>query len=149
MKKLKLLAAIILVTILSGCASVKYAKLSQMPTAKKHMALVYFYRESKFAGGAMRYSIFEGEKKEEKRIGALPNGSFFYVYRKPGTYTFWAETEVVDSATLELESGKTYFIKGEIEMGFMVGRPNLTVVHSTEGKSEIPKLKYVMLTDKK
>ena len=59
------------------------------------------------------------------RIGGLPNGAYFVYQAKPGVHKFTASTEATDEHVLTLEAGKTYYIRGEVTMGVMVGRPHL------------------------
>jgi len=145
---LKLVFTLSLAIFISACTSVQYADLKEMPSASPDQALVYFFRESKFQGGAISYYIYEGEKDNKEKHGALKNGTFFYIFREPGTHTFWAKTEAKDSVTLDLLAGETYYVKGEVDMGFFAGRPDLTIVHAAEGSSEIPELKFTALPDK-
>ena len=61
-------------------------------------------------------------------IGALQSGTYFYEYATPGQHTYSAKTEAGSEVTLNVEAGKTYYIKGSISMGFMAGHPKLEVV---------------------
>lgn len=136
---------ILLLVSLGGCTSVTYKELSSLPAAKSDMGLIYFYRESKFAGGVVSYYIYEGEDDNKNKLGALKSGTFFYIYATPGTHTYWASTEAKDSVTLEVGPAKTYYVKGEVDFGLFAGRPDLTIVHEMEGQSEIPELEYTIV----
>lgn len=129
---------------MAGCASVKTAELAQLPTVKDDQALVYVYRESAFVGGGVSYDVYLGEKK----VGGLTNGSFFFVDVPPGEHRFWAKTEAEDDVTIHAEAGKTYYIQGEVDMGVLVGQPDLTEVAAATGSAAIAEgLDYVVLTD--
>jgi hypothetical protein len=142
MKHINILYLLFIALFTGACTSVQYSQLEELPSAKEDKALVFFYREAKFAGSAVSYYINEGDESEKNRIGALKNGTFFYVYEEPGTYEFWAKTEAKDSVTLDCKAGEVYYVKGAIDVGFFAGRPDLSIAHNLEGQSEIPKLKY-------
>ncbi|MEN8178324.1 MAG: hypothetical protein ABFS39_06835 [Pseudomonadota bacterium] len=42
-----------------------------------------------------------------------------------------------------LEAGKTYYVKGAITMGIVIGRPNISIVPSETGNEEIKQCKYI------
>ena len=147
-KILKITFALSFISIMSACTSVQYLEYTELPIASEEEALVYFFRESKFVGGGVSYYIYEGDEQSPVRLGGLKNGTFFYIYRHPGNHTFWAKTEAKDSVTLELAAGEIYYIKGEVDMGILAGRPDLTIVHPAEGRSEIPELRLTALPDK-
>ena len=136
-------AGIAVALLAAGCASVEYKEIDTMPEVRADEGLVYFFREKKFAGSAVSYYIYE----DNRRIGALKNGTFFYVRAEPGTHTYTAKTEATETVTLEVEAGETYYIKGEVDMGFFAGRPDLTIVAAQEGQSEIPNLKYAVVEE--
>jgi len=103
--------------------------------------LVIFYRERHFVGGAVSYKVLDNGT----RIGGLPNGAYFVYQAKPGVHTFTAATEATDEKPLTVEAGKTYYIRGEVQMGVLVGRPHLIIVDSQEGVSAIKDLHRVKM----
>ena len=131
MAKHALLAAVIF------SLPISYATSADMPQAKEDKGLVVFYRESSFKGGAIRFNLNQGQEP----IGALPSGATLYRYVEPGQHTFWSQAISKDSITIDVIAGKTYYIKGEIQMGLLAGRPKLTVATEAEAKSAIAKLK--------
>ena len=139
MNKVLLLLGISVVT--SGCASVHYQELAELPRVSDDKGLIFFFREKEFQGSAISFYIYEGDE----RIGGLANGTFFFIEPNPGTYTYRAKTEAEEKVTLEVVAGETYYIKAEVKMGIWVGQPDLTIVHDLEGKSEIPNLKYAVI----
>ncbi len=144
MKKLQnskyLIYAILIVLLTGGCASVPTQDTKVYPEPRDDKGLVYFFREGKFAGSAISYKI----RSDEKIIGAIKNGSYFFYWAEPGTHTFTAKTEAKVSRTLEIEGGETYYIKCGVEMGVFAGRPSMTIVNEQEGKSLLPELKYAV-----
>ena len=104
-------------------------------------AVVIFYRERHFVGGGVSYKVFDNGT----RIGGLPNGAYFVYQAKPGAHKFTASTESTSEHVLTLEVGKTYYIRGEVHMGVMVGRPELVVADSKEAAAAIKDLHRVKM----
>src|SRR5882762_7097625 len=104
--------------LLSSCASVQRETApSQADRPERGKALVIFYRERHFVGGGVSYKVFDNGA----RIGGLPNGAYFVYQATPGAHKFTASTESTAEHVLTLEAGKTYYIRGEVHMGVMVG----------------------------
>lgn len=142
---MKRLASVLFVTAaaifsLVGCASVSKQATNVFPDPKADKGLVYFYREKKFVGMAISYNV----KEEAKVIGAIANGTYFFVDAPPGTHTFVASTEADVTKTFDVEAGKTYFVKCGVDMGFLAGRPSLVLVSEAEAKSVLKNLTYAI-----
>ena len=138
---ISVLNVLVWVAFLGACATVQRQAAPATPDRPKPgKALVYFYREKKLAGWGVGYNVRDGET----RIGGLPNGSYFVYDATPGSHTFSAATEARAERTLKIEAGKSYYIRGEIEMGMFVGRPYLTIVDPQEGAAAIKGLKRVV-----
>jgi hypothetical protein len=136
------LSAVGVAIFLTSCASVQReaAPLSaDRPEPGK--ALVFFYRERHFVGGGLSYKVFDNGA----RIGGLPNGAYFVYQAKPGAHKFTASTEATSEHGLTLEPGKTYYIRGEVRMGIVVGRPELVIADSKEAVGAIKKLHRVKM----
>jgi hypothetical protein len=127
-----------LVAFMSGCASVSRQATNIFPEAKPDKGLVYFFRERKFVGGAISYNV----KENDNTIGAIGNGTYFFIFADPGSHTYTAATEASSSRTLDVEPGKTYYIECSVEMGVFAGRPALKIASEAEGKSVLPTLQY-------
>ncbi len=100
-------------------------------------ALVVFFRPSAFKGAAIGFIVREGETE----LGKLRNGNFFTLQVEPGKHEYVVHSEAKDITTIEAEEGETYFLSGEINMGFMAGRPNLSPSSIEEFKAAFKKLK--------
>lgn len=98
---------------------------------------VVFFRPSRFAGAAVGFKVREGETE----LGKLRNGRFFSLDVEPGTHEYTVHSEAKDVTTLEIEAGETYFVEGRMNMGFMVGRPNLTPSGVEAFEAALAKLK--------
>jgi len=125
---------------LTGCASVSKQATNVFPEAQPDSGLVYFYREKKFVGAAVSYNV----REQDKIIGAIANGTYFFVHATPGEHTYKASTEADILKTVDVEAGKTYYIRCGVDMGFMAGRPSLTLVAEAEAKSVIRDLTYAI-----
>jgi Protein of unknown function (DUF2846) len=100
-------------------------------------ALVVFFRPSAFKGGAINFKVREGEVE----LGRLRSGNYFTLQVAPGKHEYTVHAENEDVTTIEAEDGETYFIAGEVNFGFMSGRPNLSPSTIDDYKTAFPKLK--------
>ena len=98
--------------------------------ASDDKALIIFYRVKKFAGKGIPVGVHHAGGA----IGTLKSGSSFQKYFEPGEHTFWSKVIVEDSVTLSVVAGKTYYIRGDVGMGLVVGRPKLTQTQNRETK---------------
>ncbi|HJR72989.1 MAG TPA: DUF2846 domain-containing protein [Luteimonas sp.] len=83
---------------------------------------VVFFRPSKFAGAAVGFKVREGQTE----LGKLRSGKYFVAVVEPGQHQYTVHSEAEDVLTMEVEAGETYYVQGTINMGFLVGRPNLS-----------------------
>ena len=102
-------------------------------------AQVVFFRPSKFAGGAVKVQVREGETE----YGKLSSGRYFVVNLEPGQHSFTVHSENKDVTTVELEAGETYFFEGSISMGVMVGHANLGPSDATKFEAALKKMKRI------
>lgn len=112
-----------------------------LPEAKPDKGMVVFYRISKMRGAAIRFEITDSAKGS---IGSLSNGSVIHKNIEPGQYTFTVRTPSMngqDSITLNVETGKTYYIKGEIIWGWPVGRPKFSQMADSAGQADLESIK--------
>lgn len=124
--------------LLSGCASLGpvYQKPDRIPEDK---GLVYLYRSSSFVGGGVSYDIKVGEIV----ITTLYNGGYYPYFAAPGEVELWAQTESKSSVTVDVKAGQTYYVKGTVGIGFIVGRPHLALVSTDVGEKEIVECKLI------
>jgi hypothetical protein len=138
-KALAGIAALGVMFVLGGCASTesssKPAKRASTPAAASapaaastpiappsgDMGTVVFFRESKFAGAAVSFKVREGERE----LGKLSSGTYFTVQVPTGAHAFTVHSEAKDVLNIEVERGETYYVRGSIAMGLLMGRPNL------------------------
>jgi hypothetical protein len=128
--------------LLSSCASVqREAAPSQPDRPQAGKGLVIFYRERHFTGGGVSYKVFDNGA----RVGGLPNGAYFVYQAKPGLHKFTASTEVTDEKPLTVQAGKTYYVRGEVQMGVLIGRPHLIIVDRQEAVGALNDLHRVKM----
>ncbi len=101
------------------------------------MGRVVFYRTSKMGGAAIPVNVSHASGV----IGTLRNGSTFSRDFEPGLHTFWVKVIAEDSVTVNVEAGKTSFVRGTTSMGVVVARPKLTLVDESEARAALAKLK--------
>jgi hypothetical protein len=130
---MSILAAVMILSFLP----ISHAESQDLPQVKEDKGLIIFYRASAFKGGAIRFNLNHGQEP----IGALKSGTTLHRYVEPGQHTFWSKVISQDSVTLDVVAGKTYYIKGDVQLGLVAGRPRLTVVPESEAKAAIAKLK--------
>lgn len=145
MKLVKTVFFVLLLSLLSACATTSYVDKPATIEAKPGKALIVFYRESRFVGSAGSFSVFEDSVK----LGALKNGSFFTVDAEPGEHVYTAKTEVTETIALDVKAGRKYYVRGSFGVGILVGRPELREVSESEAMMHIPKLKYTVFTPAK
>jgi hypothetical protein len=138
--KTLILGFVLLTTLFSGCATLTKQPTNIFPDPKPDKGLVYFYRESHFMGSAISYNI----REKDQVIGAIANGTYFFVFADPGVHTYTASTEADSSRTLTIQGGKTYYVECGVEMGVFAGRPTLRIANEDEGKSVLRTVTYAL-----
>jgi hypothetical protein len=140
-KKVILVAAVIFVSFLTGCASVPMAPMEQdsalkafsQPVADK--AGLYVYRNS-FVGQALKKNVYI----DGVLLGETANKIYFYKAITPGQHQISTESEFSDNAiTFQAEGGKNYFAEQYIRMGVFVGGANVRMVSEQEGMEAVRK----------
>lgn len=96
-----------------------------------------------FRPGGTGFLIGCGVNENGERVSGLGNGKYFIVQTAPGTHTYSAKSEAKDVITLEVDPGETYYVRCNIKMGILVGRPNLSPSTKEEFDKVSAKLKYV------
>ena len=83
---------------------------------------VVFFRSSSFIGAAVWYTV----KENGHKLGDLSNGAFFTLPADPGVHVFTAATENKDTLRIEVEAGETYYVRGTVHMGVLVGEASIS-----------------------
>ena len=112
---------------------------ASVPEAKPDKGLVVFYRNRSAKGAAIRLQI----TTSDGAAGTLTNGTTFYQYYDPGQRTFDVSTPSVagsDLITLDIEAGGTYFVRGEVLLGWPAGRGRLSQEPESRATQDLGKL---------
>lgn len=112
---------------------------ASLPEVKPDKGLVVFYRLKSMKGAAVHMLV----NSSDGAAGNLTSGSMFYQYYEPGQRTFDVSTPSVagsDLIMLDINAGETYFVRGEILMGWPVGRPRLSQEQESRALQDIGKL---------
>ncbi len=107
-----------------------------IPEVDPEKGLVVFYRPKKMGGSAIRLNV----NHSEGSLGILNNGAVLYRYFEPGQHQFWSQVISQDSIMINVEAAKVYFVKGEVKMGVVAGRPKFRQVDQATGRAEVAKL---------
>lgn len=114
----------ILTLSLFFCLIFNFNAFSQIPEPEEGKGLVVFYRQKKFSGGAIKFSV----KDSDKNYGQLTNGSTIYVNVIPGEHTFFSQVISSDAINVTVEEGKLYYVKATVRTGALAGRPKFEQV---------------------
>ena len=127
--------------LISLCACAPLGETFQsLKEPPQNMAQVYIYRPSSFVGGGMHYTVSENNTP----IIPLYNGGYYTYSTHPGTKKIWAETESRSEISTTLKENQTYFFKGEITMGVLMGRPKLTQISKENALNELVNCKEIL-----
>lgn len=150
LKRILFSAAIISVSLLSGCASVPMASMEEDNARKEFSspsqgtAGLYVYRNSSF-GGALKKTVFI----DDVLLGETAPMSYFYKEVSPGKHKLSTESEFSNNdLTLDFEKGNNYFVRQYIKMGLFVGGANLELVSEEVGKNGVRECKLAKQTGK-
>jgi len=145
MKKrlINILTSLIMILIISACAPVDYSKEAVFPEAKPDQALIYFYRSPGFIGSTYRFNVYENKQV----VGAMSQNSYFYLLVDPGQHIFVTDVRNVEnksSIALNVQSGKTYYVKVDVEYEVIGGTAVFSEVDESEAMTLLPSRMYVV-----
>lgn len=144
MKLIKMTAALLLLSIMTGCASVNMApehesaKVKEFSNPDEGMAGIYVFRKDSPIGAGLKKDIWiDGEC-----VGESARGVFFYrQVEGDQEHEIATESEFSpNTMTLFTESGNSYFVEQYIKMGVLVGGANLRQHDEEEGRQEVSQL---------
>lgn len=96
-------------------------------------ASIVFFRVRSYYASGLKMTIMANEKAVTK----LKNASFFEFITPPGAYYFSSNMGSEVRIKLDVEAGKTYYVRAYISPGFWTGHPQLELVDEAVGKSVI------------
>lgn len=115
------------------CLFFKTNLVAQNSQPEEGKGTVVFYRVKKFSGGAITFNI----QDSERNYGPIKNGGKITVNVEPGERTFFSQVLSSDAVSLNIEAGKTYYVKATVKVGYYAGRPKLTQVDEKTAKKEM------------
>lgn len=123
--------------LLAGCASSSQENetltIPYRPQPGKGLVIVYRESTSLFREGWVgRITNFRHVYDNGRDLGKLSGGTFFLVNTAPGPHAFNANDED-EKVTINVEPGKTYFIKAELDVGMWTMGETLEAVDFNEG----------------
>lgn len=92
-------------------------------------ALVYVVRPNR-AGGIIKFQFHV----DGKHVGTTKARRFLYLVLDPGPHLFMSKSENESEMQLNLEAGKTYFLKQKIKLGALKTMNELIQVNESEGR---------------
>lgn len=140
--KLKLIAMLLL-SMLAGCASVPMASDAADEAAKKFavrpgFANIYVYRNQSFGASVAMTVAIDGVV-----VGRTAADTYVVVEVRPGTHTVSSIAEDETSLRLAAGSGQNYFVHQQPKMGWFRARSELRLVDEAEAKDDLNECKRV------
>ncbi len=136
-KKLKSIVSIFVtsafVVLLNGCSATgaSFMAAGSAPTDK---GAIYFYRPKAFTGGAVSINLVDNGIK----FSTIQNGQYIRYLASPGAHKFHTSTSAIDKEiNLNIEAGKTYYVRTGIRQGMWIGTWFLTRVFPEEALAEL------------
>jgi len=138
-KRLLVVAMLVAISLVTGCATVPMAPkeqdlaLKQFSKPADDKAGLYVYRNS-FVGQALKKNVYvDGEL-----LGETANKVYFYKLLQPGEHQLSTESEFSDNAiSFTADGGKNYFAEQYIKMGVFVGGANVKMVSEEDGVKNV------------
>lgn len=96
-------------------------------------AILYFYRSRTFQGVLIDYNVKIGEEVVWR---ARHNDKEWIKVKAVGPVELTAKTEAKTTLDLDIQPGRSYYIKCDLGMGLLVGRPTLLHMNEASGKYE-------------
>lgn len=95
-------------------------------------AILNIYRMGNY-GGLVKYNLYLGDS-----VLCRVKGNFKTTIhiKKDGLNSLWAKTETKTEIPINIEMGKTYYIRCGIKFGVFVGRPVIELVENRIGKDQ-------------
>lgn len=143
MKKFATVLSVLLVVLISGCASVPMAPLEQDTKAKDFSpipdkASVYIYRNESLGAAIPMTVMVNG-----KALGQTAAQTYFRLNLTPGKYKIESHAENVSSLPLTTEAGKNYFVWQEVKMGMWMARSLLQQTDEATGQAGVLESKLI------
>jgi hypothetical protein len=93
-----------------------------IPAAPADQAQVVFFRSHRLLHSINSSSLVQ---EGDSQVGTLKNGAYFVRLTAPGKHTYSVEILHKDVLTVDLEAGKTYYVRENMRVGVLTERPYL------------------------
>jgi hypothetical protein len=123
------LVAVLVIGILSGCATSSMMKPAEAIKPGRDYAVVNFMRPA-FMGNAITFGMWDGENL----IGILTYKKYIPYKATPGEHIFMARSENWAVIKANLKAGKTYNVLVSPHMGFMKARVSMEVLKPDDSR---------------
>lgn len=133
----RMFIVLLILVVVSGCASVPMAPLSEDTQAKKFeptqgKSSVYLYRNENF-GAAIKVTV----SANDKMLGQTAPFTYYLLQLEPGLHKFTCFAENTESITLNTKPDQIYFVRQEMKMGLWAARCAVYETSAEEGKAGI------------
>lgn len=133
----KLIAALGVLLVLSGCASVPMGDTKMDASLKEFRvapdkAAIYVYRNESM-GGAVKMDV----QIDGTDIGQTAAKTYLYKEVAPGKHTVTSKSENTDTIEVDLKPGTLAYIWQEVKMGVLYARTKLHLVSETDGRKGV------------
>lgn len=119
--------------LIGGCAATGNSFVSAKP-APNEKSVIIFYRPKMHMGSALDLTIVDNGKQ----IMDIQNGQFIRYVADPGNHRFHTDTMAIDKPlTVNLEAGKTYYVRTGLRQGMWTGTWYLSRVYEEEAIQEL------------
>jgi hypothetical protein len=134
---IRFFAVTLIAALLTGCASSSLddtaLTIPYRPKSGKGLVIIYRESTSLFREGWVgRITNFRHIYDNGRNLGKLSGGTFFLDDADPGPHAFYAKDED-EKLSLQIEAGKTYLIKAELDAGMWTVSETLETVEFSEG----------------
>ncbi len=96
---------------------------------------IHIYRYKQFQGSALHPSVY----CDEVRLTRISGGRYLDLKVPVGPHTFYADDKQA-GAVVNVEAGKDYYFRAEVQVGFWKGHFRLMMVQPEQGKYDLAKL---------
>ena len=97
---------------------------------------VVFFRPSSLRGAVIWFMV----KENGAPLGKLTNGAYFVQVADPGPHTYTGATENKNVLRMEVDAGETYYVRGSIQMGLLIGEADMTPSDQTAFEKAFKKM---------
>lgn len=120
--------------VISPASALKPVTPPAAPIVAPAEATVCFYRTAGLVGAAIHPSIFV----DDANVGSLGRGQKFALTVSPGKHRIHSSAK--DSGIdLDAKAGETYYVRLNLEVGFIKGHGSVTLVSPQQGEYEVAK----------